>query len=74
MKEIATHSSILAWAWWATVHGETKSQTPLSNFTSSKNKQLYANKMDNLEKMDKLLEKYNFPRLNRKKQKTDHKH
>ena len=32
-KEIATHSSILAWtsrdrgAWWATVHGVTKSQT-----------------------------------------------
>ena len=27
-------------------------------------KQLYANKMDNLEEMDKLLEKYNLPRLN----------
>ena len=34
----ATHSSILAWrismdrgAWWATVHGVTKSQTRLSN-------------------------------------------
>ena len=26
--------------------------------------QLYANKMDNLEKMDKFLEKYNFPKLN----------
>ena len=26
--------------------------------------QLYANKMDNLEEMDKLLEKYNFPNLN----------
>ena len=26
-------------------------------------KQLYANKMDNLEKMDKFLEKYNLPRL-----------
>ena len=24
----------------------------------------YANKMDNLEKMDKFLEKYNFPKLN----------
>ena len=32
--------------------------------------QLYANKMDNLEGMDKFLEKYNFPKLNlRKKQK-----
>ena len=30
-------------------------------------KQLYANKMDNLEEMDKFLEKYNFPRLNQKK-------
>ena len=36
---MATHSSILAWrkvpmdrgAWWATVHGVAKSQTPLSD-------------------------------------------
>ena len=27
-------------------------------------KQLYANKMDNLEEMNKFLERYNFPRLN----------
>ena len=27
-------------------------------------KQVYANKMDNLEEMDKFLEKYNLPRLN----------
>ena len=27
-------------------------------------KQLYVNKMDNHEKMDKFLERYNFPRLN----------
>ena len=27
-------------------------------------KQLFANKMDNLEEMDKFLEKYNFPKLN----------
>ena len=40
-KEMATHSSILAWkilidrgAWWATVHGVTKSQTQLSTHTS----------------------------------------
>jgi len=39
-KEMATHSSILAWknpmnggAWQAIVHGVTKSQTRLSNFT-----------------------------------------
>ena len=28
--------------------------------------QLYANKMDNLEEMDKFLEKYDFPKLNQK--------
>ena len=28
--------------------------------------QLYANKMDNLEEIDKFLEKYNFPKLNQK--------
>ena len=55
-------------AWGATVHGEAESQIPLSDFTSSKNKQLYANKMDNLVEMDKLLERYDFQRLNRKKQ------
>ena len=27
--------------------------------------QLYANKMENLEEMDKFLEKYNLPRLNK---------
>ena len=30
-------------------------------------KKLYANKMENLEKMDKCLEKYNLPRLNQEK-------
>ena len=29
-------------------------------------KQLYSNKMDNLEEMDKFLEKYNFLKLNQK--------
>ena len=29
--------------------------------------QLYVNKMDNLEEMEKFLEKYNFPKLTRKK-------
>ena len=28
--------------------------------------QIYANKMDNLEEMEKFLEKYNFPKLNQK--------
>ena len=31
--------------------------------------QLYGNKMDNLEEMDRFLEKFNLPRLNRKEQK-----
>ena len=30
-------------------------------------KQLYANKTDNLEEMDKFLEKHNLPRLNQEK-------
>ena len=41
-KEMATHSSILAWripleggAWWATIHGVAKSRTRLSDFTHS---------------------------------------
>ena len=39
--------------------------------------QLYANKMDNLEEMDKFLERYSIPRLNREETKyeqTNHKH
>ena len=41
-KEMAMHSSIFAWkivmdrgAWWARVHGVTKSQTRLSDFTQT---------------------------------------
>ena len=39
-------------------------------------KQVYANKMDNLEEMDKFLEKHNLPRLNQEETKykqTKHK-
>ena len=32
--------------------------------------QLYANKMDNMEEMDKFLEKYNFPKLTGKDTKS----
>ena len=41
-KEMATHSSTLAWnpmdrrAWWATVHGVTKSWTWLNDWTTSR--------------------------------------
>ena len=42
-EKMATHSSTHAWknsmdgeAWWATVHGVTKSRTRLSDFTSLK--------------------------------------
>ena len=37
-KEMETHSNILAWdrgAWWATVHGVTKSRTWFSETTST---------------------------------------
>ena len=34
-------------------------------------KQLYANKMDNLEEMDKFLEKHNHPRLNQKEKESN---
>ena len=48
-------------AWHAAIHGVTKSRTRLSDWTELN---WYANKMDNLEEMDKFLEKYNFPKLN----------
>ena len=38
----------------------TEIQTIIRNYY----KELYANKMDNLEEMDKFLERYNLPRLN----------
>ena len=46
-------------AWWATVHGVTKSWTQLSD----SHEQLYSNKLDDLYKMDTFLEKYKLPKL-----------
>ena len=41
--------------------------TEIQRITRDYYQQLYANKTDNLEEMDIFLEKYNFPKLNRKK-------
>ena len=40
----------------------TETQTIIRDYSE----QLYANKMDNLKEMDKFLEKYNLPKLNKK--------
>ena len=37
--------------------------TEIQRIIRNYSKQLYANEMDNLEEMDKVLEKYNFPKL-----------
>ena len=42
----------------------TTENTEIQRITRDYYQQLYANKMDNLEEMDKFLEKYNFPKLN----------
>ena len=42
----------------------TADTTEIQRFMRDYYKQLYANKMDNLEEMDKFLEKHNLPRLN----------
>ena len=47
------------------VNGEiTTDNTEIQRIIRDYYQQLYANKMDNLEEMDKFLEKYNFPKLN----------
>ena len=38
--------------------------TEIQRIIRDYHKQLYANKMDNLEEMDKFLERYNLPKLN----------
>ena len=42
----------------------TTDSTEIQRIVRDYSQQLYANKMDNLEEMDKFLEKYNFPKLN----------
>ena len=41
----------------------TTNNTEIQRIIRDYYQQLYANKMDNLDKMDKFLEKYNFPKL-----------
>ena len=41
-----------------------RSQQKIQRIIRDYYQQLYANKMDNVEEMDKFLEKYNFPKLN----------
>ena len=41
----------------------TTNNTEIQRIIRDYNQQLYANKMENLEEMDKFLEKYNFPKL-----------
>ena len=42
----------------------TTDNTEIQSIMRDYYQQLYANKMDNVEEMDKFLEKYNFPKLN----------
>ena len=49
----------------------TTDNTDIQKIIRDQYQQLYANQMDNLEEMDKFLEKYNFPKLNQEKILTD---
>ena len=42
----------------------TTDNTEIQRIIRDYSQQLFVNKMDNLEEMDKFLEKYNFPKLN----------
>ena len=57
---------------------ESQQKTEIQRYIRDYYQQPYAKKMDNLEKMDKFLERYNFPktepRRNRKSEQTHHKH
>ena len=45
----------------------TTDKVEIQRITRDYYEQLYGNKMDNLEEMDRFLEKFNLPRLNQKK-------
>ena len=45
-------------------NGEITTDIEIQRIIRDYYQQIYANKMDNLEEMDKFLEKYNFPKLN----------
>ena len=45
-------------------NGEITTNTEIQRILRDYYQQLHAKKMDNLEEMDKFLEKYNFPKLN----------
>lgn len=51
--------------------GELTHDTTEIKYTSDYYKQLYATEMDNLEELDKYLEKYNFPRQTRRNRKYE---
>ena len=65
-------------AWYAAIHGVAKSQTQLNDWTELTTdnaeiwriirdyyEQLYGNRMDTLKEMDRFLETFNLPSLNR---------
>ena len=51
----------------------TTDNTEIQSFLRDYYWQLYANKMDNLEEMDKFLEKYNLPKLNQEEENPNQK-
>ena len=52
----------------------TTDNTEIQRIVRDYYQQQYANKMDNLEEMDKFLEKYNFPKLNQEEIENLNKH